>query len=273
MFTADALKALVDTILKTAAPKHVETAEYPTVAVPSGTALVSLEPYQATRNRFRGTFRTSLVADFAKYLGARLIAAPLTDPHIFVDAAQARAVAFFNMADRGHCDDRAELSLPWTEAYKAYASLEARKFTQRQLVEWLEDWSHCLQASRDDVPMSISAAIASVRRIEVKSDRNSTSQVGEFGGRQSSLEAVEAAAQGGMTPTAFAMRFRPCEELAEVTVQLRLSIGVDAEGKPSLMLRSIGHSATVERIAENFEAVVRDNLIGAAKVFRGTFTP
>lgn len=273
--TADTVRMVVDTILKTAEPKRLDT-EFPVAAVPNGLSLVSLEPYQAARNRFRGTYETSLISDFGSYSVMRCSDDLSLAPQTFVDVSRLRAVTFFNMTGAGHCDDRAALSMERTAAYEAYLSLSTRSFTQRQMVEFLDSWLHCLHPMHGEdgsaSAMTMAAAIAAIRRIDIKAESSSVNQVHDMGGRRSTLESVEASSAAQM-PTHFLMRFKPAEELDDQVVHLHLSVRSDSEGKPALSLRSRSHGVVLENIAADFERRVRSELGQGARVFRGSFNP
>ncbi|WP_122848467.1 DUF2303 family protein, partial [Pseudomonas viridiflava] len=70
--TKEAIQLITDNAL-IAEGKDLGTS-MPTVVLPEGAKIVNLEQYGAGRSRFRGTFSTNSLADFAKYVIDRAVA-------------------------------------------------------------------------------------------------------------------------------------------------------------------------------------------------------
>lgn len=273
----EAIAALQTLIQRTVKPEYLETCTPALlIAGSDGVTIESIEHLEAGRARFRGNYRTSSIADFTAYSGSRL-----GPPVVFVDAQGGQAEAFFNLGDEqspGHGDDRAHLTLQPTSAYRALLALDGKQFTQRQLAEWLEDWSDCTQPFYgDEVRPNLAAAIQAVRSIEIKAGSTVAHDDRDFGAQRSALEQIEARAKEAtlQLPSGFMFSAQPYEGFEPVAFRLRL--GVTMTDPPKLVLRVVALADAQERIATEFVALVRDGLgvVGAkdARIYRGSFRP
>lgn len=274
--SAEALNIITDLIRRTVDPTELGT-HTPALVVASrdGISIENIEHLQAGRARFRGTYSASTISDFTSYCAHRAL-----DPTIFLDAQAGSATAFFNLGDEkqpGHADDRATLKLRPTSPFAAVSDLSRTQFTQRQLADWLEDWSDFVKPFYgEEVRGTLANAIAAVRSIEIKAGSNVSHDDRDFGATRSALEQIEARAKEAtlQLPSGFIFTCEPYDGFESVEFRLRLS--VTPSDPPKLSLRVIGLDEARERIAQAFVDLVKQGLSARnapARIYRGAFTP
>lgn len=280
MIEFKALELIQETAVEAAGVKPVDTA-CPTVSIPAGIMLKSVEDLDSGRFRFRGKFSTEKLAEFVSYVGNRAHRALIDvsgeqgrgQPQVFVNADAGSAAAFFNLGapgNAGHGDDKAVLGLEKTAAYSALLSATGTKLTQKSLAEWLEDWAPNIEAVyKSGESGNLAHAIAAVRDLSIKARGESNHQVSDFGASKTAAEEIEASSKGTL-PQGFRFVCEPYAGFERRIYDLRLGVITDPEA-PRLVLRIVGKEKVDEAIAEEFETRVRDGLTGC-DVFRGSFT-
>ncbi|EIX1535789.1 YfdQ family protein [Cronobacter sakazakii] len=251
---ATAIDKIGDLTLSRFMEEKLESVDCPAAVVPQGARIDSLESLCLERFRFRGKMVTASIEDFARYSTG--YAAEGT--RCFINADDMRAVAVFNLGtlDKpGHADNTALLSLKKTAPFSALLCISGDRHTQKELAEWLEDWSECLIGfDADGQPIDAKKSAAAIRKISIESIQKADFEDGDFSGKRSLMESVEARTQDIM-PVAFKFTCVPFEGLAERRFKLRLSfIGGD---HPVLVLRIVQLEAQQEEMAAEF----RDLLI------------
>jgi uncharacterized protein YfdQ (DUF2303 family) len=229
--------------------------------------VVSIENLQKGRSRFRGTMLTSVLSEFVAYVRRH------TGGHGFIDPKQVKATTFLNLGtpdDPGHADWKAVLQLDPTAAYAALLSVEGRSLLQRELVEWIEDWSANLSAVKDGESIAITAALTAIREVTIESKKSATNTDRDFGASRSSLEEIEAKAKGGMPSH---LLFQAVPYLGLQAREFRLRISVLTGDKPALVLRIVGKEQAQEEIAQEFKAKLLEEIDDAATLTIGSFTP
>lgn len=242
----------------------------PLTALPADVKIHDLERFQALRSRFRGTLSTSSLRDFADYTINR----NGVEAQGFVNQEDMSCKVFFNLGDKitpGHADDVAILKLKPTAAFKALQEIAGKKLSQRELAEWIEDWHLNLQATQEGgKAMTISAAVASVRRITITATATATTSEHNFGAARSAMDSIEAAsAESRIEALHFSLI--PYEGLATRIFTLKLSI-LTGDDKPTLKLRWAGEELQVEEIAQEFKTTLAKEIGGAATLTLGTFS-
>ncbi|MDP1543148.1 MAG: DUF2303 family protein [Polycyclovorans sp.] len=229
--------------------------------------VVSIEHLQEGRSRFRGSLKTSLLAEFVAYLKRH------TGGAGFIDADNMTATAFLNLGskeDPGHADWQAHLDLKATAAYRAIRSIEGSPLSQKQMAEWIEDWSTHMSAVKDGAAIGISTALAAIREISIEAKKNVTSTDRDFGASRSSMEEIEARAKGGL-PTHLQFGCHPYPGFRHRDFNLRLS--VITGDSPALKLRIVGKEQVEEDIAQEFKALLLEEIGESAELTIGTFRP
>lgn len=229
--------------------------------------VVSIEHLMEGRSRFRGALKTSVLAEFVAYLKRH------AGGEGFIDADNMTATAYLNLGtpdDPGHADWSASLNLKATAAYTALQQADGMARSQKQMAEWIEDWSAHLGAVKDGEDISINVALAAIREISIDAKKSVTSTDRDFGASKSSLEEIEARAKGGL-PTHFQFRCTPYPGFASREFVLRLSV-ITGES-PALKLRIVGKEQAEEDIAQEFKALLLEEIGDAAELTIGTFRP
>lgn len=171
----------------------------------------------------------------------------------------------------GHGDDKAQLTLVPTAAYKSIQQYTGKRLSQRDLAEWLEDWAENLKVTdANGNDMNTSSAIAAVRNITIKALAESNHKEHNFGATRSALEEIEASSQA-VLPGEIHFTLTPYEDLPSITIILRLSV-FTSDDKPALKLRWVGEGAQREAIAQSFKQTLAGQLGDAASLTLGEFT-
>ncbi|XKE45716.1 YfdQ family protein [Halomonas organivorans] len=239
----------------------------PTLLVPAGYSLESLERFQEAPSRFRGTFATKSIEDYAAYVNTQQAA------QVFVDTDDMDAAAYFDLGSAdapGHGEHRARLKLQRTAPYAACLQAHDRAFGQKELAHWIEDWhAHITGESTGGQELTAKQLASMVRRIEIKATAERTHEEGDWSTQSSGFDALDARA-GEDTPAFIRFACLPYEGLSLRTFDLRVSILTD-DSKPRLKLRITGLEAVQEEIAKEFKAVLGDHLQSHATLLLGNF--
>lgn len=241
-----------------------------TIALPNNYTIHDLEQFRAERRRFRGAFTTASLADFVGYVKAH----PTGEG--FIDADKLAATVFFNLGDKvspEHADWTATLQLKQTAAYKGLLAINGNGLSQRDAIEWLEDWNRNIESIFGEANNEIgaAAAIEAIRKINIKSVKDSNHVEQERRASRSVMEEVEASA-GPSLPQRVNFRCEPYLGLPERSFGLRMSVLTSHE-EPRLVFRIASLEEQQEAIAQDFkEALIRE--VGdAATMTIGAFKP
>ncbi|MGJ8522264.1 hypothetical protein R84981_000949 [Carnimonas sp. R-84981] len=239
----------------------------PTMLVPEGYRLQSLEPYQASPSRFHGRFSTSSIEDFATYVTGEDYA------RVFVDVDNMLAKAFFNLGypqNPGHGDHIAVIAAERTPGYDAVLFAHENQFNQRGLANWIDDWHHSI-AGEDSNGKNLTAAqlANAVRKIEIKSRSERTHEDSDWKTSAQGLDELDASA-GDSTPSIIRFTCQPYKELPIRDFELQVSIIAD-DDKPKLKLRVKALEYHKEQIAQDFKEVLAKALGNDVPLLLGTF--
>lgn len=265
---AAALKQITDLAIAAAEKNRIYPHPGGTPAVIMGDKLVSTEHLQPGRSRFRGAFSTALPLSFSRYVTESTAIGA-----VYVNPERLKAVAVLNQGTTdlpGHCDWTADLNLKHTAGYSALIAVNGKKMTQREVVEWLEDWATMLTAVFNGDPAPIYRAIAAVRSITIKAKDEASHTVSDFGARQSGLSEIEAVSGAGELPSLIEADVVPAQGLRPRTIPLRLSV-ITGE-KPGIVLRIVSLETIQESIAIEFRCLLEGILTGIP-VHIGSFNP
>ena len=267
-----AIKQIQDLVLSGYHLSDAEDTACPSVVLPEGTMVKSLESFSMSRYRFRGKMESTSINDFVEYSSG--YADKNEKARCFIDADNMNARAIFNIGtleNPGHADNTAVLSLKKTAPFRALLEANGDRFSQKELAEWLEDWSDFLSAfGADGKSMTIAQAASAVRRVTIQQMSSADHEDGDFSGKKSLMQSIEASSKEVM-PAAFEFKCVPYEGLGERRFSLRNSLL--KSGEPCFVLRIVQLEAQEEQIAIEF----RDLLIGKfdgknVETFIGKFT-
>lgn len=264
---ASAIKAIADLAVTAERAQALNDTDIPGFLV--GSQLIVTEHLLAQRKRFRGTFATSVLADFAAYL----IANKNDNVRGFVSPENRTAVAFLNIGTTlapGHCDWRAILDLTKTAGYAAVCALQQQRFTQRELAEWCEDWAAFLTAPGEQ---TLAQAVAAIRNVTVTTNASATHTDAQFSASKTALEEVAANSQASTLPASLTFTVEPHVGFQARPFGLRVNLIASKDDKPQFSLRVIGREVLEESIADEFKTKLSDAVGDAAQFLIGNFKP
>ncbi|AWF51946.1 YfdQ family protein [Klebsiella michiganensis] len=229
----------------------------PTALLPQNTSVESLERYSLERFRFRGAMDTTSIDDFVRYSVG--YAQEDDKARCFIDADNMLARSIFNIGtldNPGHADNIASIKLKKTAPFRALLAINGDHLNQKQIAEWLEDWSDYLLAfDAGGNTMTIAQAAQAVRRVTIQQATQADHEDSNFSGKKSLMQSIEASSKEVM-PVAFEFKCVPYEGLGERRFSLRNSLLKSSD--PVFVLRIVQLEAQEEAIANEF----RDLLIG-----------
>ena len=229
----------------------------PTALLPQNTSVESLERYSLERFRFRGAMDTTSIDDFVRYSVG--YAKEDDKARCFIDADNMLARSIFNIGtldNPGHADNVASIKLKKTAPFRALLAINGDHLNQKQIAEWLEDWSDYLLAfDADGNTMTIAQAAQAVRRVTIQQATQADHEDSDFSGKKSLMQSIEASSKEVM-PVAFEFKCVPYEGLGERRFSLRNSLLKSSV--PVFVLRIVQLEAQEEAIANEF----RDLLVG-----------
>lgn len=229
----------------------------PTALLPQNTSIESLERFAFERFRFRGAMDTTSIDDFVRYSVA--YAQEEEKARCFIDADNMLARSIFNIGtldNPGHADNVASIKLKKTAPFRALLAINGDHLNQKQIAEWLEDWSDYLLAfDAGGNTMTIAQAAQAVRRVTIQQATQADHEDSDFSGKKSLMQSIEASSKEVM-PVAFEFNCVPYEGLGERRFSLRNSLLKSSD--PVFVLRIVQLEAQEEAIANEF----RDLLIG-----------
>ena len=266
-----AIKQVQDLVLSGYYMEDIQRLACPTAVLPAGTGIESLERFSSERFRFRGAMETTSIDDFVRYSSG--YAKEDEKARCFIDADNMLARSIFNIGtldNPGHADNVASIKLKKTAPFRALLSINGDHLNQKQIAEWLEDWSDYLIAfDAEGNTMKIAQAAQAVRRVTIQQTNASDHEDGDFSGKKSLMQNIEASSKDVM-PVAFEFKCVPYKGLGERAFSLRNSLLKSND--PVFVLRIVQLEAQEEAIANEF----RDLLIGKfdgkpVEAFIGTF--
>ena len=236
---------------------NIDATECPTALIPQNAQVESLERFNTQRFRFRGALSTTSIDDFVRYSVGYAVTD--TPARCFIDADNMSARSVFNIGtlDKpGHADNVAGITLKKTAPFRALLDVNGDRLNQKQIAEWLEDWSDFLTAfDASGETMTIAQAAQAVRRVTIQQSSQADHEEGDFSGKKSLMQSVEASSKEVM-PVAFEFKCVPYEGLGERRFNMRNSLLKSSD--PVFVLRIVQLEAQQEAIANEF----RDLLIG-----------
>lgn len=272
MFDKDTLTALQEGASIRMAQAALEESKITkeTVALPSDYRLHDLENYLPNRRRARGAMTTSSLLSFAAYSKEHLEEGAT----VFVDKDGMSATAVLNLGTPerpGHADNNAVIKLDKTAAYKALTAIaNGVGRSQKEVAEFLEDWSGLIRCFNEDGEIKNSQAIASVRKITIDSMRKLESEEQSLGASKSAFESVQASSKEPL-PTIIELNCVPYSDLENRSFVLRLGV-LTGEATPKVNLRIIKAEQASEEMAEEFSARISDAFDGSLPVVLGTYS-
>lgn len=263
-----AIDKIEDLVLAYKNAKPSETAE-PIITLPRDMEIRSLEQYLDAPVRFRGLFKTSIMASFIDYFKAQEV----VEAHTFIDSEKMLARTLFDIGsivDPGHGDHNAYLELSKRPAYKALLTMNNELYKQRELIEKLQDWRDYFKPVNEDFnTIDIKKAISAIERIEIKAEASKEHAETDFSASRSELEKIEASGKNNALPAGFYFECVPYAGFKSRRFFLRMSL-ILTRDIPMLKLRIEQLEDIKQEIAQEFEELLSAQL-ESENVFIGTF--
>lgn len=240
----------------------------PAVIMPDGRQVASLEHLLNNPAFHRVTYATERLDDFCRYIGA----ARCDGTAVFVkpDGSGAQAIIDFGSHTAPQWQrHKAGLNMKHTAEFAACLGINGKAMTQRQIIEWLEDWGHIASGvNAGGEAMAVPRIIAALRRIDLKAKREASHEDRNFGATRTAMEEIEASSGDGAMPDIIKItcQIYPCTKQREITLRISLLTGDD---KPTLKARIIGLEAINKEVAEEIEMEIISRLGDASSVFVG----
>lgn len=251
-----------------------ETMPFGVAALPQDFTMRDLEQFQSERRRPRGLMSTTNIDAFLLYSRDHAESGAT----IFVDAERMQASCVLNLGTNqqpGHTDNRANLSLEKTAAYKALTGIETPAelgtgHTQLRLAEFLEDWAPHIECFNDSKKISAAAAAAAVKKMTIEQATKALSEEGVLGNTRSAFEEVQSVTGGDVLPSLIYFTCMPYVGLAERLFVMRVGV-ITSGSKPVMTLRIIKREEHAQEMAVEFVSVIDRGLEALAKSDVGTF--
>lgn len=269
---ADAIKQIQNTAIEAAAGRAAAIEGGTQIVLPDDHRVIDLEQFQPGRRRFRGALRTDSLADFIGYVNARHDAGYPPVPG-FIDSDRLSATCIFNLGTQqfpGHADDTAALTLKASAPYAAMTQVDGKHLPQKDAIDWLEDWIEQIAfEGQDGKTINNGVAIATIRKITIRSTAEATTTQENFRSNRSALEDVEARGADSL-PAAVLFTCTPYAGLPQRTFRLRFGV-LTSTDKPTIVLRIRNLEAEKEGIAQDFKRALLTDLQDVANLTIGTF--
>lgn len=240
-----------------------ESVEIPAVVLPEGAKVQSLEHLFSAPFHMAHTYRTERLADFCQYVDEES-ADDRDEAACFVapDGSGATAIMDYGTHSAPRWGKhRAVLSMCHTSEFAALLKATQQPLKQRDMIDLLEDWEHILTPFQGGSGTTIARAVAAIRRVDIKQQKNTTHETADWSAARSSMEKIEAASGDQAMPDYFQAACRVYPHTQQRTIDLRLSL-LTGDDTPRLRLRILGLEALMHEVAEEIELELRTRLQG-----------
>lgn len=219
------------------------------MVAPQDFKLHDLQKFLPTARSMRGRLKTRSLESFAAYVKANGSADTC---RVFTDTEEMKAVAILdagNIDAPGHCEHQATLTLDRTPACSAmHGNVDAGSLSQRQLAEFLEDWSGLWTAKNGEDLIDTASAIAAVRDLTIDAARKLEQKEESLSASRSAFESVTASSKHRL-PSTILFTCDPHDGFEQRTFTLRLRVRLDGErarfaldlANPAVMEEAIGN--------------------------------
>lgn len=234
--------------------------------VPDSMSLQSLEAFQQYRNRYRASFKTALVEDFAAYVKDNGGTVCFLNP----ETRTARTIFDLGTLEQpGHWEHKAVLMTAITPEFHALESANGQMQPHRSFIEFMEDWRafwSAVDAEGNEIPQP--KAIAALRSMTVENITKAASEVDDMAERRSSMESIEARSQEVQIHR-FLFDLVPLEGFSIRRIECRF--GFRAHNGLHLGISIIGKGQLDKELSEEFQAIVAEQLPDLT-IYKGEFT-
>lgn len=252
-----------------AIPDDIYTTQ-PITALPGGSQIVDLEKYMPTPVRMRRAFSAERISEFCAYIKHHMVVEATV---IFVSPSglEAKAIIDYGSHDAPQWGDHtATLALPLTLEFTALKALCAKDITQRDLIEYLEDWGNIITPRIEGNDVSLAAALDAIRKVEISQKAIATHTEANFAAARTAMEEIEARSSGGRLPSDIIVRCPLVNGTTTQPIQARLAL-LTGSDKPKFRARIVALESLQKALAEEVEQLIRAEFAGTdVLAFTGT---
>lgn len=261
-------KSAIESIIENAnSGMVIDVADFPAVVVPQSHKLESIEKLMEGRHRFRGQMITESTDDFISFTNQ------YKEPQCFINAKNMSAKSFFNLGTidaPGHGDFNSTLNLVRLAAYSAACDIEGVAISQKDAVDWVEDWQNFLIAiNKNGEPVAVHRAVASMRTLKIEAKSETGHERQNLSESRSAMETIEASSKNGDLPESFVMTCNPYDGLSVRDFKMVLSVRTGGQ-EPKFVFRIAQHEAIKEEMAQEFKGILTHDL-DTSSIFVGSF--
>ena len=238
--------------------------------LPADFKVHSLEQFNQQRDRFRGRFSTLAIAAFIAYVSDRGVKGIKS----FISTKNGlSAETIFNIGDEvapGHGDDTARLNLEKTPEFEALISIDGSRFSQQNLIDWLDDWADFVKPYAGTEQVTAEKALRAIRNVKIGRSRDVDSDVRDMGHKLSVTEAAEAEGVSADLPTHFILTTESYKGLPveDIKISFRISTKDDV---PTFVLRFVGRDAHNQLRADQFTEILESELADLGSFYQGSY--
>lgn len=229
--------------------------------------LQDLEKFQTLRRSYQVRFGTKSIAAWCSYCKTEISGIAADQPAIaFVDGDKSSAIAVFDLGTPEapkHGRWTARITVEKTPEYLAFLNALNERTSQRDLCEWVEEWSGSLSflnSEGDKIPTK--KAFNALRTITIKAKKNSESRVEDHSASRSTMESVEAESRENALPSFVVMTTPPHMEFKPRDFIARISL-LTGEDNPRFVLRPQRLEKIREDIAKEFVEKIQEGTKGS----------
>lgn len=224
-------------------------------ALPHDFEVRDIEKHMPKKRRFRGSFDTGLINDFAAYSKTH----NSKESALFLSKDDMAAKAIFDLGDKEqpmHGDHSARLKLDMSADFKALKSVCDRSPKQKEFAEFIEDFtSSIVFLNADGKELQPQSVLAAIRSVTVEAFRQASSSEQDFRSEKTALESI-AISDADNLPKYIKFQCTPYHSLSEREITCRVSVLTGENLKFSVSI--INEESLKEVIASEFMQAVND---------------
>jgi uncharacterized protein YfdQ (DUF2303 family) len=228
------------------------------IVIPDAYQIRNLERYEPTPKAFKGTFFTTVLDEFIRYVNQN----GNENSKIFIDQQEMLAEAIIDMGEQlnplwGRY--RAKINLLKTPAYTALLKLQNQTLTQQDFIDFAEDWQANVHFYFGDFTFTDKEPfpnfIRILRRVKVTTNNSTDQNVNNFSNSHSALESIEIKSDKDQLPDGFVFSGVPYEGFQPINFNCQLR-AVNDDKTVKLKYRIGQLDLILEAIAYEFKEVL-----------------
>jgi uncharacterized protein YfdQ (DUF2303 family) len=229
------------------------------MVIPKDHQLTSLEHLQEAPDAFKATFKTTVIAEFIRYLLVHIEQSSA----LFINPENMSAKAVLDLGDPERPLWGRHVAMAALKKIPAYAALlEANdtNFLQQAFIDFAEDYEDNMAfIDSDGLVLNYRQTINTLRTLKVTASRENDQTVGNYAATRSALESIEVTAGNQQLPYGFKFTVIPYAGFEPVTLTAQLrSLNDDKAIRLKFRIQQL--EVTKAAIAEAFKVALTDEL-------------